>query len=49
MIVGSWRDVGVMDYPRIMRDDYQYAVVKGFAGKCSAITKCMREIYPDIL
>ena len=36
--MGSWRDVGVMNYPEIMRVEYQNAVVESFAGKyCTTI------------
>lgn len=43
VIVESWRDVGVMDYPKIMRVDHQHiVVVERFAGKCCATTKSKR-------
>lgn len=42
VIVESWRDVGVMDYPKIMRVDYQHIVAERFAGKCCATAKSKR-------
>jgi hypothetical protein len=44
--VGSWRDVGVMNYPEIMRVDYHSVVVESFAGKCCATTNSKRQVLP---